>query len=183
MKIDFLPKRFIRLWCIVPLIVFIAGYLLPYSPIIPVKNATPLDWHPKSFWKYPWGQSGTHKGIDIFAPEGTPIEATTSGFILSTGDFGMGGNGIILLGAQWKLHYYAHLQSYNVHVGQWVRRGAPIGKVGTTGNAVGKSPHLHYSIVTLIPYLWRWDDSPQGWKKIFYLNPATELPNTFSRRK
>lgn len=44
-----------------------------------------------------------------------------------------------------------------------------------TGNAKGKPPHLHYSIITLFPYLWRVDRSEQGWKKMFYLNPIAYL--------
>ena len=67
--------------------------------------------------------------------------------------------------------YYAHLASSRVQSGQWVARGSEIGTVGDSGNARGKPLHLHYSIVTLLPHLWRWDDSRQGWKKIFYLNP------------
>ena len=46
-----------------------------------------------------------------------------------------------------------------------------VGAVGNTGNA----PYLHYSIVTLIPYPWRWDSLMQGWKKIFFLNPIELL--------
>ena len=46
----------------------VAVALLPETPRIPVSGATAADWNPQSFWYYPWGRSGTHKGIDIFAP-------------------------------------------------------------------------------------------------------------------
>ena len=47
--------------------------------------------------------------------------------------------------------------------------------MGTSGNAAGKPPHLHYSIVTLVPYVFRIDAAPQGWMKMFYLNPIDYL--------
>jgi len=50
-----------------------------------------------------------------------------------------------------------------------------IGTVGATGNAKGKSPHLHYSMTTIVPYPWRIDFAKQGWKKMFYLNPIDYL--------
>jgi murein DD-endopeptidase MepM/ murein hydrolase activator NlpD len=56
-----------------------------------------------------------------------------------------------------------------------MNRSEALGIVGTTGNAKGKPPHLHYAIVTLIPYPWRIDSKPQGWKKMFYLNPIDYL--------
>ncbi|MGZ4954639.1 MAG: hypothetical protein ACXV8Q_05960 [Methylobacter sp.] len=46
------------------------GFLIPVSHQIPVAGATATDWNPASFWYYPWGRSGTHKGIDIFAKAG-----------------------------------------------------------------------------------------------------------------
>jgi len=57
-----------------------------------------------------------------------------------------------------------------------VNREEIIGSVGTSGNAKGNPAHSHYSIVTLIPYLWRIDNDRQGWKKLFYLNPIDNLP-------
>jgi hypothetical protein len=46
-----------------------------------------------------------------------------------------------------------------------------LGRVGTSGNAIGKPAHLHYSIISLLPLPWRMDTSAQGWKKMFFLNP------------
>ncbi len=78
----------------VGLAMFIGLALLwPVDPLIPVQGATRADWHPRSFWHHPWGASGAHKGIDIFAPEGRPVLAATSGLVLRSGIHGAGGNG------------------------------------------------------------------------------------------
>ncbi len=47
--------------------VLMIGYLLPGEIVMPVKGATSHDWYKASFWYEPWGSSGVHKGIDIFA--------------------------------------------------------------------------------------------------------------------
>ncbi len=152
------------------------GFLLPEKLTIPVKTATRRDWNRQSFWYYPWGKSGVHKGIDIFAPEGREVRAATGGLVVWKGSLARGGKAVIVLGPKWRCHYYTHLQGYQTRVLAFVNSGETIGYVGTTGNAAGKSPHLHYAISTLIPYPWRLDNSPQGWKKMFYLNPDQLLP-------
>ncbi|MGH6932306.1 MAG: hypothetical protein ACREEE_07710, partial [Dongiaceae bacterium] len=44
-----------------------------------------------------------------------------------------------------------------------------------SGHSIGKPPHLHYAVIALLPYLWRWSDEPQGWKKLFMLDPGQLL--------
>jgi murein DD-endopeptidase MepM/ murein hydrolase activator NlpD len=141
----------------------------------PVENADERSYNTKSFWYYPWGKSGTHKGVDIFAREGTTVTAATTGLVLYTGAIERGGNVVLVLGPKWRLHYYAHLREIDTKIFSWANQGERIGAVGTTGNAKGKSPHLHYSIMTLVPYPWRIDNGKQGWKKMFYLNPINYL--------
>ena len=138
---------------------------------MPVQGATQSDYNTQSFWFYPWGQSITHKGVDIFAKKGTVINSSTTGIVLYSGDINIGGNSVIVLGPKWRIHYYAHLDELNISSLSFVTKNTTIGTVGTSGNAAGKSPHLHYSIATIIPYVWRIDSSRQGWKKMFYLNP------------
>ena len=58
--------------------------------------------------------------------------------------------------------------------GDWVWRGETVGAVGSTGNAAGKPPHLHYAIITAMPYPWRITTEPQGWQKMFFLDPGAE---------
>jgi len=154
------------------------GFMLPENLVIPVQGAKITDWNHKTFWYEPWGKSRVHKGIDIFAKKGTPLLSATLGVVVYTGKFGRGGNVIIVLGPKWKIHYYAHLESINVLVGEFVSTNKKIGTVGNSGNAKGKPPHVHYSVVTLFPYFWRWDSSTQGWMKIFYLNPSDMLLST-----
>jgi murein DD-endopeptidase MepM/ murein hydrolase activator NlpD len=159
------------------LILLIIGLLIPNKMIIPVQKATKNSWNSESFWFYPWGKSGTHKGLDIFAKEGTPVIAATSGIVLYKGELSRGGKVLVVLGPKWRIHYYAHLKSFNINNLSFVSSGEKIAEVGTTGNAKGKPAHLHYSYVTLIPYIWRIDGDQQGWKKMFYLNPADYFEN------
>jgi len=172
----FQHKRYRRWGLVIFVDIILIGLLLPEEPVIPVKNATRRDWNQQSFWYYPWGKSVVHKGIDIFAPEGREVIAATGGLVIWQGELGMGGKAVVVLGPKWHCHYYAHLRNYQTNWLAFIKRGKPIGSVGTTGNAVGKAPHLHYTIFTLLPYPWRWDSSIQGWRKMFYLNPDTLLP-------
>lgn len=164
-------KRFLRYL----IIVLLVGFLIPQNLKIPVNGATSKDYHSKSFWYYPWGKSVTHKGVDIFAKKGTTINASTKGFVLYVGQISLGGKCILILGPKWRLHYYAHLNSITAKSFTYVNQKSVIGTVGNSGNAAKKAPHLHYAIITPIPYFWRVDNSKQGWKKMFYLNPITYL--------
>ena len=85
----------------------------------------------------------------------------------------MGGNVVFVLGPKWRVHYYAHLDEIKTSSFSFVSNETLIGTVGDSGNAAGKSPHLHYSIMTPIPYPWRIDSEIQGWRKMFYLNPIS----------
>lgn len=156
-------------------VILITGFLLPEKQVIPVKGATVRDWNHDTFWFEPWGKSGVHKGIDIFSPMGTPVVASSYGMVIFTGEIPLGGNVVAVLGPKWRIHYYAHLDSINTSFGAMISTAQIIGALGDSGNAQGKTPHLHYTFLSLIPYLWRWDNSTQGWKKIFFLNPTEKL--------
>jgi murein DD-endopeptidase MepM/ murein hydrolase activator NlpD len=151
------------------------GFCIPEELIIPVKGATKADWNPKSFGFYPWGRSGVHKGIDIFAKEGLPVLAATSGLVVNAGTTPDGGNVISILGPKWRVHYYAHLKSVQLKVGDMVSGGQQIGTVGATGNAAGKPPHLHYAIITQLPYIWLYRNDHLGVERMFFLNPDEML--------
>ncbi|HLW14480.1 MAG TPA: M23 family metallopeptidase [Flavobacteriaceae bacterium] len=153
------------------LFMLVIGFLVPQNLKMPVSGATKADYHPESFWYYPWGKSVTHKGVDVFARKGTPIQSATSGLVLYSGKIPMGGNIVVVLGPKWRLHYYAHLNEIKSRPLSFVSKSTTIGTVGDTGNAAGKPPHLHYSILTPFPYVWRIDTDRQGWRKMFYLNP------------
>jgi murein DD-endopeptidase MepM/ murein hydrolase activator NlpD len=171
------PPR-LRRWRRAMLIVagiLLLGLLLPAPMQIPVESATTSAWNPRSFWFEPWGLSGVHKGIDIFAPKGRDVTAACAGVVVYTGELAQGGRVVLVLGARWRVHYYAHLDTIDATIGQPVRGGTRLGSVGDSGNARGKPPHLHYSVLTLLPYPWRWDRSTQGWRKMFYLDPGALL--------
>jgi len=155
----------------------IIGMLIPQDLKMPVAGATHTDYNQNSYWAYPWGTSVTHKGVDVFASKGTRLNSATKGIVLKSGTQSKGGKYVLVLGPKWRIHYYAHLHSINCKAGQFVDTSKQIGTVGNSGNAVNKPDHLHYVIASLIPYTWKIDNSIQGWKKMFYLNPIEYLQN------
>lgn len=85
-----------------------------------------------------------HRGIDFRAPLGASVYATANGEVLQAELFGKWGNLVVIAHPNGFVTRYAHLQSFNVKVGEQVSQGKEIGKVGNTGLSLG--PHLHYEI-------------------------------------
>lgn len=165
-----------KTFLLLSILIFLCGFIPKESRVMPVQNATVRDWNTNSFWFYPWGRSGVHKGIDIFATHGTPVRATTSGIVLYSGQYGLGGNVVYMLGANWRFHYYAHLDSTKVSALTPVAAGEMIGTVGTSGNAQGKPPHLHYTIKSAFPRFWAYDKQYySSWNRMYYLDPGKFL--------
>ena len=104
-----------------------------------------------------------HDAIDIMAPRGTPVIAAADGIVEKL--FFSGGGGITVYvrspDRQW-MHYYAHLDAYapGLTEGQRVRRGEPIGTVGSSGNANPAGPHLHFAIHRMGPNDRWWQGRP-----------------------
>lgn len=168
-------KKILTTILCLPLLIILLGFLWPEAKLIPVKGAEKNDWAENSFWYEPWGTSGVHKGIDIFAKKGTDLLATVDGIVIRTGNWAKGGKHIMILGPKWRVHYYAHLDSIEVEKYQIVGAGQKIGSVGNSGNAKGKPAHLHYTIVTVYPRPWAVTDETHGARKAYYLDPHVYL--------
>lgn len=83
-----------------------------------------------------------HKGIDIAAPDGTPVTVSNAGVVTMVGDLFLSGLTVVVDHGWGISTIYAHLSSVSVREGQLIRRGARLGAVGSTGRATG--PHLHF---------------------------------------
>lgn len=117
---------------------------------LPTANSLPSPL-PKQNLTDTWGaarsQGRSHEGIDIFAPKGTPIQATTQGNVRKVGKNNLGGRVVVVVGPGGAGHYYAHLEDYaDISPNDWVSAGDTIGYVGDSGNAKGTPPHVHYGI-------------------------------------
>lgn len=101
-------------------------------------------------WGAPRGVDRKHQGQDLFAKRGTPIHSATEGYVWRIGENNLGGNTVWVIGAGGRVYYYAHLDRYaeNLNVGDAVTTDTVLGYVGTTGNAKGTPPHLHFGVYT-----------------------------------
>ena len=143
-----------------------AARALPVEIITPAATAPELSSIPESAPQTPslpsldqtfiWPISGTinsgfgprgasfHDGIDIAAPEGTPVRAIESGEVVYSDQLRGYGNMVILRHADGFVSVYAHNERNLVRQGQQVSRGEIIARVGSTGRVTG--PHLHFEI-------------------------------------
>ena len=117
---------------------------------LPIENSLPSPL-PKQHLTDTWGgarsQGRSHEGIDIFAPRGTPVQATTQGIVSKVGENTLGGRVVVVVGPGGAGHYYAHLEDYaDIAPNDWVNAGDVIGYVGDSGNAKGTPTHVHYGI-------------------------------------
>ncbi|SEN19440.1 Peptidase family M23 [Duganella sp. CF517] len=98
-------------------------------------------------WGGARGEGRRHEGIDIFAERGTPVLSSTEGLVMKVGANRLGGLVVWVVGPGGQRHYYAHLDRHsNLEAGMRIPAGRVLGYVGTTGNAQGTSPHLHYGV-------------------------------------
>jgi len=90
-----------------------------------------------------------HNGVDIIAPEGTPVYATADGLVRKVEQAFEEGKGrgmyIIIDHENGFSTLYSQLSAYNTSEGKEVKQGDKIGYVGSSGISTG--PHLHYEVM------------------------------------
>lgn len=97
-----------------------------------------------TFWEPDAIRGLPHKGIDIPAPEGTPILAAHDGTVLVSGWNDSYGNQVLLDNGAGLSTRYAHMTEAAVSAGETVTAGQVIGYVGSTGDSTGN--HLHFEV-------------------------------------
>jgi murein DD-endopeptidase MepM/ murein hydrolase activator NlpD len=90
------------------------------------------------------GHYAFHPGVDFAGPWGSTVTSTAPGTVVFAGNRGGYGN-MVEIDHGFGIHTrYGHLSSILVQVGARVGKGAPIGRLGSTGRSTG--PHVHYEV-------------------------------------
>jgi len=112
--------------------------------ILPVRGliGSGFSWRRDPFT----GRKQFHHGLDIAAPEGTPVHAPADGIVVKTERHGGYGNVLYISHGDGLVTRFGHLHGYKVRPGQKVHRGDVIGLVGNTGRST--APHLHYEVLS-----------------------------------
>ncbi|MBI2451218.1 MAG: peptidoglycan DD-metalloendopeptidase family protein [Parcubacteria group bacterium] len=90
-------------------------------------------------------KSRLHHGTDFRAPAGYPIKAIAAGHIVHLGyDYFLEGNITVIDHGAGIFSFYLHQSEFSVKIGDFVKKGDIVGKVGSTGNS--NAPHLHLAV-------------------------------------
>jgi len=85
-----------------------------------------------------------HRGLDVAAPEGTPIHSLADGVVTMAQERAGYGRVVVVEHADGWSSLYAHCDAMDVTPGQRVARGEVLGTVGSSGRSTG--PHLHLEL-------------------------------------
>jgi len=115
--------------------------LLPTKPpILEGMYSSNFGWRIDPFT----GQNAMHEGVDFMVPEGTPVHASAGGIVVYSDLHPQYGKMIEIDHGNDIVTRYAHASGLLVKVGQVVRRGQEIARVGSTGRSTGS--HLHFEV-------------------------------------
>jgi murein DD-endopeptidase MepM/ murein hydrolase activator NlpD len=107
---------------------------------LPVSGRITATFHD---WQYFLKMGRIHEGIDIAVPVGTPVISTMNGRVTQSGNYGAGGNMVMVQNGPWEI-IVAHLSRVEAKLGQDVAEGSVLGLSGNTGFSTG--PHGHYEV-------------------------------------
>jgi murein DD-endopeptidase MepM/ murein hydrolase activator NlpD len=122
-------------------------YLASRNLLIPLKGISASQLH--DTFKESRSEGRQHDALDVKAPQGTPVLATTDGVVTKLFQSERGGITLYQLDPSGRyVYYYAHLMRYEdgIAEGKQLRRGDVIAYVGDTGNAGAGNYHLHFAI-------------------------------------
>lgn len=88
--------------------------------------------------------SRMHKGVDLAAPSDSPIRAVKEGRVIFADNYKGYGKLIVVMHEGGFSTHYGHCKELVAHIGDTVKAGEIIAKVGSTGHSTG--PHLHFEI-------------------------------------
>jgi murein DD-endopeptidase MepM/ murein hydrolase activator NlpD len=105
-----------------------------------------LRWPVKGvlYSRFGMRQGQRHDGIDVAAPEGSPVAAAADGQVVYAGAQPGYGQVVILRHQGGLLTLYAHMSKVLVADGSRVKGGDAIARVGQSGRTTG--PHLHFEV-------------------------------------
>lgn len=119
------------------------NYFVNANPVMPVQGARITSVfgyriHPIT------EKRGFHTGLDMAAPEGTPISAVYYGRVTRTGEGASWGKYVLVEHSDGFETFYCHLSEIYAEEGAVIRQGETLGLVGSTGMSTG--PHLHFEV-------------------------------------
>ena len=90
------------------------------------------------------GEGAFHTGVDIASQYGDAVRVAADGVVIEAGDRAGYGRLVVVDHGFGVTTWYGHLSSFNVMVGEQLKRGDTIGNVGVSGRSTG--PHVHYEV-------------------------------------